>query len=453
MLVPVIRSRTSALSLTLLLLANFSSGNIHSAMAADEFEKPPISYSSIAADNCVSRLQQQLEAGSKVLNHDDQHGYLSSLLTALDVPVESQMLVFSKTSLQQRRITPRTPRAIYFNENVYVGYCQSGDVLELSAVDPMLGTVFYTMDQDATVKPQLQRRNDNCLVCHSSSRTGGIPGHVVRSLYVDAGGQPLFSAGSRTVDHTTPIKERWGGWYVTGTHGEQSHVGNLIIRSNRVVEPVDNTEGQNVTDLASRFKVERYMTPHSDIVALMVLEHQTLVQNCITKANFATRQAFHDQKAMNKVLEYPEDHQLDSTARRITNSVKDLVEAVLFVDEAPLTSLISGTSGYTEMFSKSAVRDSTGRSLKDLDMNRRMFKYPCSYLIYSDAFDGLPQQTQDEFWKQLWAVLSNDNQAQEFAHLAASDRLAIAEIIQQTKPNLPDYWNPPAAARATSVDQ
>lgn len=225
------------------------------------------------------------------LAYEGDKSYLPSLLKALNVPIESQMLVFSKTSLQMRRISPRTPRAIYFNDDVYVGFCQTGDVLEISAVGPQLGTVFYTLTQEENEKPQFQRRNDNCLVCHNSSRTEGVPGHLVRSLYVDASGQPLLSAGSRMVDHTTPIEQRWGGWYVTGTHGLQKHLGNLIVRGRDVQEPVDNSAGQNVSDLKDCLNLERYVSPHSDIVALMMQEHQVLVHNRIVKANFDTRQA------------------------------------------------------------------------------------------------------------------------------------------------------------------
>ncbi len=219
--------------------------------SADEFDKPPISYRDSIPDNCVSRLQKGLDAGTKGLAFESDYGYLTAVLKALDVPTESQMLVFSKTSLQRHRISPRTPRAIYFNDDVYIGYCQSGDVLEISAVDPQLGAVFYTLDQDKSEKPRFKRRGDSCLICHSSSRTEGVPGHVVRSLFVDAGGQPMFSAGSRAVDHTTPLKDRWGGWYVTGNHGSQTHVGNLVIQTRRVSEPIDNSQGQNVLDLST----------------------------------------------------------------------------------------------------------------------------------------------------------------------------------------------------------
>lgn len=445
------RTRTiRKFTISLAVLLQFSAG-LTSTHAVDEFDKPPINYREATPNNCVTRLQQQLDAGQQTFEYDAEQGYLKSLLTALNVPVESQMLVFSKTSLQQRRISPKTPRAIYFNDDVYVGYCQSGDVLELSAVDAQLGAVFYTLNQDETERPQLERRNDNCMVCHSSSRTGGVPGHVVRSLYVDAGGQPIYSAGSRMVDHTTPIKERWGGWYVTGKHGEQAHVGNLIVRSKRVTEPVANEGGQNVVDLSGHFNVDRYVSPHSDIVALMILEHQALVHNCITKANFATRQAFHHEKTMNKVLGYGEHNRLDSTTRRIANAADDLVEALLLHGEAPIIAPISGTSGYAEVFARTGPRDSKGRSLRDLDLTQRMFKYPCSYLIHSEAFDGLPQEARDHVWQKLWNVLSGADQSAEFTHLTAEDRQAITQIIQETKTGLPEYWQASGKSQVSLV--
>lgn len=410
------------------------------SQAADEFDSAPISYRDSTPDNRVSRLQQKLDAGTQMLTWDADLGYLKTLLDALDVPTESQMLVFSKTSLQVRRIKPRTPRAIYFSDDVYVGFCQSGEVLEISAVDPKLGTVFYSLDQEETDQPAFKRHVDNCLICHSSSRTKGVPGHLVRSLFVDAGGQPIFSAGSRVVDHTTPIKDRWGGWYVTGKHGAQSHLGNLVIQSRRVPDDVDNAQGQNVTDLADRLNVDRYLTPHSDIVALMVLEHQAMVHNHLTKAGFSARQAMHHQATMNRVLGYPADNRLDSTASRIQNAGDDLVEVLLLVDEAALTEEISGTSGYAKQFAAMGVRDNKGRSLRDLDLTQRLFRYPCSYLIYSEAFDALPAELREYVWRRLWDVLSGSDKSEQFAHLSDTDRTAIVEILRDTKPELPRYW-------------
>ena len=424
---------------TLILLLMHSTSAV-AFQAVDEFEKEPILYSTSTPGNRVEELKAAIESGQRTLQKTPEFGYLPDLLKALEVPVESQTLVFSKTSLQMRRISPRTPRAIYFNDDVYVGFCQSGDVLEISAVDPKLGTVFYSVDQHSPDQPAIQRQTESCLVCHSSSRMEGVPGHIIRSLYVDAGGQPLLSAGSRTVDHTTPVKDRWGGWYVTGTHGAQKHLGNLVIRGRDVEEPVDNSEGQNVTDLKFRVNPDRYLSAHSDIVALMVLEHQALVHNRLTKASFETRQALAYDEMMRKMLDKPEGELLESTVRRIQSVSERLVEALLFVNEAKLTEPLKGTSGYAEQFATQGPKDDQGRSLRDLDMSTRMLKYPCSYLIYSEAFEQLPTAAKDCVLQKLWDVVSGTDVSEKYSHLSQDDRRAIREILLQTKLDLPDYW-------------
>lgn len=430
--------RYPSIGLILATLA-LSSGPARGQMA-DDIDRPPIRYSESTPDNRVARLQERLATGEAALAYDEKLGYLAALLEALEVPLESQMLVFSKTSLQRDRISPRTPRAIYFSDDVYIGYCRAGDVLEVSAVDPRLGAVFYTLDQKDRERARLLRQTDNCLVCHSSSRTAGVPGHVVRSLFADASGQPILSAGSHAVDHTTPLDRRWGGWYVTGTHGAQTHLGNLVTPGDRVIEPVDNARGQNVVSLQDRLAVEKYLTPHSDIVALMVLEHQTLVHNLLTKANYATRQALAYEADMNRSLGEPKGTRLESTTHRIASAGDDLVDAMLLVGEAKLTAPIEGTSGYAARFACLGPRDGEGRSLRDLDLTTRLFKHPCSYLIYSESFDALPDEMRAYVWKRLWDVLAGPSTDKRYAHLAATDRRAIIEILRSTKSGLPDYW-------------
>lgn len=411
----------------------FGFGMPFPAAAQDDFEGPPIEYSKAVPDNAVSRLQQRLNRGDTVLTHDEAHGYLRSVLQALQLPISSQSLVFSRTSLQLRRISPETPRALYFNDTVYLGFCQGGDVLELSVADPVLGTVFYTLDQQpASDVPQFQRQTDNCLVCHSSSRTDGVPGHLIRSLMVESSGQPLLSAGSRNVNHLTPLEERWGGWYVTGLHGSQKHLGNLISHRDAVNDPVDNSQGLNLTRLDDRFRVERYLSSHSDIVALMVLEHQILVHNRITRAAFTTREALHYEAALNEALKNAPGTRLDSTTRRIQNAGDRLVEALLFCGEARISEPISGTSGFAAEFSAQGPRDAQGRSLRDLQLNGRMFRYPCSYLIYSEAFRSLPAEMLTYVRGRMREILAGNDTSGKFTHLSGDDRQAITEILQGT---------------------
>jgi hypothetical protein len=409
------------------------------ARAQDDFERAPIKYSKTTPNNVVSELQSKLDADETSFAFEKGKGYLPALLAALDIPVESQTLVFSKTSLQRSRISPRTPRAIYFNDNVYIGSCRAGEVIEVAVADLRLGTVFYTLDQKPSSHPQFTRQTDSCLVCHSSSRTESVPGLLLRSVSAGPSGEPILSEGSKTVDYRTPFEERWGGWYVTGTHGNQKHLGNVIARGNARARRL-NADGQNVTSLADRFKVDEYLTPHSDIVALMVLEHQSLVHNLLTKANFETRAALFYQAELNRALGEPEDTPLESATRRIQVAADELVEALLFVDEAELTDPVVGASGFAEQFGSFGPRDANGRSLRDFDLQRRLFKYPCSYLIYSKSFDELPEAVRACVWERLAAILSGKDASGRFDHLTPEDRQAIAGIVRETKTGLPASW-------------
>jgi hypothetical protein len=408
-----------------------------------EYEQEPIAYNRLPPANRVSKLSERMASGEATFTYDAKTGYLQSLLAALEVPVSSQMLVFSKTSLQRNRITPRTPRALYFNDDVYVGYCQDGEVLEISAVDPKLGAVFYTLDQDSSARPAFRRQSDNCLICHASSQTKDVPGHVVRSVFTEASGLPVLSAGTYRIDHTSPLEKRWGGWYVTGTHGTQKHLGNLIVRGRANPDEIDNSVGLNQTSLDGRFDASAYLSSHSDLVALMVLEHQATGHNYLTRADFLTRQALHQQQALNRELGEPADHVWDSTKSRIKNAGEPLVEYLLFSGEAPLTSKLAGTSGFAAEFIQRGPRDQQGRSLRDFDLERRLFQYPCSYLIYSPSFAALPAEARDYVLLRLWEVLTGKDQSEKFAHLSPADRQAILAILLDTMPDLPPYWRSP----------
>ena len=431
--------RNSLLAVLLLLSAAI-------VRAEDDFERAPIEYSRSTPDNAVSQLQRRLDRAEVTLKFDDASGYLPALLRALHIPVESQMLVFSKTSMQRDRIAPKTPRAIYFNDDVYVGFCHAGQVLEVSAADPALGAVFYTLEQKKSASPALVRQTQQCLQCHSSSQSGGVPSHLVRSVFTASSGLPILSEGGFRVDHTTPLEDRWGGWYVSGSHGRQTHLGNLIVKDTPITRPVQNPDGHNVADLSHRFSAASYLTPDSDIVALMVFEHQTYVQNLIASANFATRQALHYEAQFNRELGEPADHRLESTTRRIASAGDQLVKGLLFVDEAPLAAPIAGTSQFTKKFASKGPRDELGRSLREFDLSNRLFKHPCSYQVYSAAFDGLPREMKIYVASKLQCVLAPSNTRQDprgsqddeksFAHLTQDDRRAIWEILSSTKPEV-----------------
>ncbi len=411
--------------IVILLSANVSSAQL-------DFEQEPIRYSSATATDPIARLIELIKSGETTITWEPKHGYLTSLMKELEVPESSQVLVFSKTSLQISRITPKTPRAVYFNDDVYLGWVQNGDVVEISAADPHLGATFYTLDQRITDTPVFARETAKCLQCHGSSHTRRTPGHIVRSVFPDAGGQPVYRLGTHLTDDTSLFSERWGGWYVTGTHGQQRHMGNCILADESVSEKLDVESGANVTDLSSYFQLRPYLTPHSDIVALMVLQHQATMHNILTAANHSGRITMRDAEIMNKALERPDGFESESTDRRFSSAAENIVRGLLFCDEAKLTDHVAGTSGYAEEFSARGPFDSSGRSLRQFDLRARLFRYPCSFLIYSNSFTALPIGVKSRVWQRLQQILSGADDSPRFAHLSLEVRQAILEILLAT---------------------
>ena len=408
--------------------------------AAERFEEAPILYSSAEEHNPVASLAEALAQGTLEFSHDPQTGYLKSLLDALNIPEESQLLVFSKTSFQNQRITPETPRAIYFNDDSYIGTAQRGDVIEVSTTDPQLGTVFYTLSQRKSDPVEFIRQTNNCLQCHASTLTRGIPGHVVRSVYPDENGYPILKAGTQLSDQTSPFAERWGGWYVTGTHGDARHMGNGIARELDRDAELDTADGANRLAVGARVDTSNYLTAHSDIVAHMVLLHQTKMHNLFTQANFETRLALKDQAVMDEILERDPNLRTESTQRRIANVGNKLVDYMLFVGETKLTSPVSGTSDYASVFEAMGPSDTAGHNLREFDLESRLFRYPLSYLLYTEQFDALPPDMLEFVYRRLWQVLSGEETDAKYTHLDSATRKTIIKIVRETKSGLPSYW-------------
>ena len=413
------------------------------APAQVDMERPPINYSQAPVDDAVHRLADAIEAGEVTLERDRRLGWLPAVLEQLDVPASSQTLVFSKTSLQRDKISPTRPRAVYFNDDVYVGYVRHGDVLELSAVDPHLGAIFYTVDQTNHTRPVITRDGGQCLACHATRRTRSVPGYLVRSVYPDVLGEPAFGHGTTTTDHTTPLADRFGGWYVTGSHGKVRHRGNAIAFNdasesaatetvNR--DPIDRELGANLDVLDGLVDTRPYLQPGSDLVALMVLEHQTQAHNAITAANYRARTAIYYEEAMNRSFDRPKGTLGPGAIRQIESTGEELLEYLLFSGEAQLESPIAGTSTFAEEFAALGPRDSQGRSLRDFDLRRRLFRYPLSFLIYDDSIDALPERLQDYLRRRLTEVLTGEDDSEPFQHLSRRTRRAIYEILKTTRP-------------------
>lgn len=389
------------------------------------FADAPIHYrTSQTLNDQITQLNRELERGNVRLQWDEKTGYLRSVLKELGVPISSQLMVFSKTSLQMLHINPASPRALYFNDNVYVGQVKNSKSLELIAFDAQQGAVFYVLSEEKVDQPRFERAQLDCVQCHIASTTRRIPGVIVRSVLTTPTGLPKGGAPVHTMGHETPIADRWGGWYVTGTETARPNL------------------GTNVGKLSESIDVSRFLTDTSDVVAHMVLAHQTQMHNFLTELNYRYRLGMHaDQKAG---VAAPSEE----TRTSFQNSAEATLRYLLFSNEAPLPSPLRGDSTFKEDFAGLGPRDRKGRSLRDFDLQKRIFKYPCSYLIYSDAFDAIPSAAREYLLKRLFEVLSGQDQSDDFAGLSAEARQAILEILVDTKPGLPPEWKEFAGRQA-----
>ena len=377
-----------------------------------------------AALNPIERLNARLASHETVLIHDGSpRGYLMSVLDELAIDPASQMLVFSKTSLQMERISPQNPRGLFFNDEVSVGYVPGGNLIEFATYDAEQGVVFYTLDAapaatSAEVKPlKLEARTRDCGSCHSS-RAGSVM--VVQSVFPQADGTAFISLGTimpKAIDHRTPLEERWGGWYVTGTHGRMEHMGNATPRN--PFRPLDLKQPGtfNRTSLVGKVDTSPYPLPSSDIVALMTFEHQMYVTNLIARLKFIVS---HKQE------------RADGTA---AEAVEQLVEGLFFSHETPLTNRVRGVSDFAANFTARGPRDNQCRSLRDFDLQQRMFRYRFSYMIYSPIFDSLPEVARKPVLARVRQVLAGQGGA-AFEHLSPDDRRNIREILAATKPRI-----------------
>jgi hypothetical protein len=349
---------------------------------------------------------------------------LRSLLKELEISEASQTLVFSKTSMQVQHISRSNPRAIYFNDDTYVGWIRGSSLIEISTDDPKLGAAFYTLDM-APWRPKFERSNYDCLGCHATSMTQGVPGHTVRSVLPQFDGSIDAQQESFVTDQASPFEERWGGWYVTGKHGDIEHRGNSVLRGGSL-----ETRGNgNRLSLGDEFNTLGYLSPYSDIVALLVLEHQTQTHNAMTRADFAVRKLIYDQSREDSTVESIQERKAE-----IQLIASEVVQRILFCDETPLTDEVKGSVLFTQQFVARGPQDSLGRSLRDFDLKSRMFKYPCSYLIYSSAFDALNDELRREIASQIQSVLEGRNDSPKFRHLTPEVRQVILEILRETKP-------------------
>ncbi len=384
-----------------------------------------IEYSKGETTDRVLDLNRRIRDGSVRLAFDGASGYLRSTLDALNVPVESQVAVFAQNSFQGQLIGMKNPRTLYFNDAVAVGYVRSAAVLEVAAHDARQGEIFYTLDQKAVDIPQF-KRDDNCLACHLSWTTLGVPGLFLFSTQTVPADKNAYASGFAS-DHRASFDSRWGGWYVTGSLGAIRHIGNKPVSTASTPDQV-KAEKRELASLSGQFDTTGYPSAQSDVVALMVLEHQAHMTNLITRLGWESRLATHESSG--RAPDPP----------RVREAAADLVDYLLFVYETPLPGPVRGASGFSEKFVAGGPADSHGRSLRQLDLSKRLLRYPCSYMIYSDAFNAMPAAAKTLVYTRLWQVLSGRDTAPRYARLSPADRQAVLEILRDTKKDLPDFF-------------
>ena len=413
--------RAVFVSLLTFQLAGWMAAMAYGQFEAFDIDHPAIRYRDAVPAGAIEQLNRRLQGGQP-LTFEEQGGYLKALLAALDIPVESQLAVYSKTSLQSIHISPQNPRVIFFNDSTAVAWVPGG-FIEVATHDSRQGAVFYLLNQAPAPVPQLVR-DERCLSCHLSAAAAGIPGFLVRSIPTAADGTIIPWLGNYATDHRSAVGDRWGGWYVTANRVDAPHLGNALIADPNARDLPRWTADRHLTTLDGRVPSRIYPTPYSDVVALLVFDHQARMMNLLTRIGWEARILAEHAR--------PGDGDLAATAG-------ELVDYLLFVDEAPI-GRVDGSSGFAARFASHGPRDRQGRSLRELDLDGRLMRYPLSYMIYSEAFDALPAVAKDSIYRRLWEVLSGRDRSSRYAHLSDADRRAIREILLDTKPGLPSYF-------------
>jgi hypothetical protein len=386
-------------------------------------DDPGIRYTTVPLRNVVDDLNRKLLDGSATLTFQGRSGYLRSVAEALNLPIDSQLVLFSKGSLQGRLVSPTNPRALFFNDRVALGWVRDAELLEVAAYDAAAGMVFYSLEQKPAGRPAF-KREFRCLGCHMAGDTSGVPGLLMFSSTTDpVSGRDLRLLG---IDHRSPHAQRFGGWFVTGGSAT-GHMGNRVPA----------LAGRDATDLNSLtglFEPDGYPGASSDIAALLAFSHQVGMVNLLTRTSWEARAA---DPALHPGGGPGQARAVDALMSGLASEV---VDYMLFVDEPPLPHAVGRGSAFASRMAATGPRDRKGRSLHELELTHRLLKYPCSYLVYSPAFDALPPLASAPIYRRLWEVLSGQAAGARYRALSLADRQAIVEILRDTKPGLPEYF-------------
>ncbi len=401
------------------------------ARAYSDLESAAHEYWTRPLKDRFTALGEDFESGKVALDRSSELAYLTSLLEALEISPASQMLVFSTTSLQLRLISPKNPRAVYFNENIHLGYIPGGRI-EIMSMDPELGGIFYIFDiPQGNAAPELERAN-KCMNCHAKKQNGYVPTPVIKSVLPGITGGSLDSFRRETSGHGVPFEERFGGWHVSGEGGIKKHWGNVIGRQNGAkIDEVENSMGKNY-DLAT------YPVATSDILPHLLHEHQTGFAHRVVESAYRARSYFHEaaKSGVGGQARLSAAHLLE-----LQGQADRLTRYILFADEAELPGGgIEGDADYKRFFLLNRKQASNGLALKDFDLKTRLFKVRCSYMIYSDAFSGLHPEFKAMVYRSLAEAISTARPSPDYAYLSHGEKEAIRVILGDTLDDLPAYW-------------
>lgn len=395
--------------------------------AFNDFDQPPHNYWTADLTDPMTRLLQRIESGeAEPLDGLKGQQLLNRLLKELDIPVESQVMVWSRTSLQKDAVSRENPRAMYFNEDTYLGFIP-GARIEIASTDPKLGSVFYFERPLNQTEGAMFTRARNCIGCHAGSATNFLPGLLGRSVYQDENERRIGSINTfERVGHEVALHDRWGGWYVTGGHPELRHMGNAVAFRGKGGAYLERDKWNNMKTLEEFFDVKKYPLPTSDMVALLVLDHQISMEFELMEAHYRYRQGLADG--------------FKSFDRNMDKVAATVVDYLLFKTEAELAGKkIEGDEAFRRVFLSRATTDDKGRSLRDLNLSDRIFEHRCSFMIHSPAFLGLPQGLKEKIYKRLVEVLEPADPAEGYAYFAPGERKAILEILQATVDGFPGH--------------
>lgn len=390
-----------------------------------DLESPAHDYWKRPLKDRFTGMMKDFAEGRVALDTSSEKAYVESVLKVLEIPATSQMLLFSTTSLQLRLISPRNPRALFFNEDLYLGWMPGGKI-EIVSIDPEIGGIFYIFDIQLDGRPPVPERSARCMNCHANEDTRHVPGIVIKSVIPGPTGGSIDSYRREDTGHHIPFSDRFGGWHLTGAETMEKHWGNLVGRlqnGETLTTPLE--PGQN-------FDWNKYPVATSDVLPQLIHEHQAGFVNRVLEAGYRARYYLHEGRGQLRDPKHIET---------LKQQADMLVRYLLFADEAAFPEKgLPGERPYAADFLASKRPDKKGRSLRDLNLKDRMFEYRCSYMIYTDVFQSLPAVFKNHVYRRLGEALNPATGGRDYAYLSNAERTAIREILRETIPDLPAGW-------------